>query len=172
MLRYVGQLKAPAMVQMRAPRRGGVTGRTQMATMALALAMALAVDDLADHDGPLARVLRASENREANDLLGEGREEMVCFDQAKTVCLCRLPANAAQAICGGEPCWALDRSVMSTRLKVPYYAPSVSSQVWTPVKVDMHHKDAPNLAHASLHAALPHGSARAWACARGHTERE
>ena len=72
------------MVQMRAPRRGGVTGRTQMATMALALAMALAVDDLADHDGPLARVLRASENREANDLLSEGREEMVCFDRAKT----------------------------------------------------------------------------------------
>ena len=101
------------MVQMRAPRRGGVTGRTQMATMALALARALAVDDLADHDGPLARVLRASENREANDLLGEGHEEMVCFDRAKTVCLCRLPANAAQAICGGEPCWALDRSVMS-----------------------------------------------------------
>ena len=157
---------------MRAPRRGGVTGRTQMATMALALAMALAVDDLADRDGPLARVLRASENREANNLLGEGREEMVCFDQAKTVCLCRLPANAAQAICGGEPCWALDRSVMSTRLKVPYYAPSVSSQVWTPVKVEMHNKEAPNLAHASLHAALPHGSARAWACARGHTERE
>ena len=55
LLRYVGQLKAPAMVQMRAPRRGGVTGRTQMATMALALAMALAVDDLADRDGPLAR---------------------------------------------------------------------------------------------------------------------
>ena len=48
LLRYVGQLKAPAMVQMRAPRRGGVTGRTQMATMALALAMALAVDDLED----------------------------------------------------------------------------------------------------------------------------
>ena len=65
LLRYVGQLKAPAMVQMRAPRRGGVTGRTQMATKALALAMALAVDDLADRDGPLARVLRASENREA-----------------------------------------------------------------------------------------------------------
>ena len=119
MLRNVGQLKAPVMVQMRAPRRGGVTGRTQMATMALALAMALAVDDLADRDGPLARVLRASENREANDLLSEGREEMVCFDQAKTVCLCRLPANAAQAICGGEPCWALDKSVMSTKLKVP-----------------------------------------------------
>ena len=51
LLRNVGQLKAPVMVQMRAPRRGGVTGRTQMATMALALAMALAVDDLADRDG-------------------------------------------------------------------------------------------------------------------------
>jgi hypothetical protein len=34
------------MVQMRAPRSGGVTGWTQMATMALALAMALVVDDL------------------------------------------------------------------------------------------------------------------------------
>eukprot|EP01047_Picozoa_sp_COSAG01_P094283 COSAG01_NODE_25227_length_751_cov_6.128834_1_plen_83_part_00 len=54
---------------------------------------------------PLARMMQASERAMVNAGLEEGREQRVCFDVAGRSCWCRVPAEAAEALCDGEPCW-------------------------------------------------------------------
>ena len=68
---------------------------------------------------PLVQVAAASENPDVNRLntFEGGGLEQLCFDEARTACMCRVTAAIAKEITGGrygEPLWALDRSALGT----------------------------------------------------------
>jgi len=62
---------------------------------------------------PLARMMQASERALVNQGLEEGRESAVCFDVSGRSCWCRVPADAAKELCGGEPCWTPSAQLFS-----------------------------------------------------------
>ena len=119
---------------------------------------------------PLVHAAAASEKPEVNRLntFEAGRLDKLCFDEARTVCMCRVPAAIAKQITGGrhgEPLWSVDGSVLGTGATKTVGA----RRVPTPLHVALHSPgESPHLPAYALADALAHRVHRYWACAQGH----
>lgn len=74
--------------------------------------------EVGDCRSALVRAMATTKSEQVRMLLPQverGTQEQgphLCFDDAKTVCFCRVPHAVALRICGG-PCWAVGASAFS-----------------------------------------------------------